>query len=161
VGTSVLRLCQIIPDGILLFVPSYHLMDKLIKRWKSTDIWKKLSQVKGALVSEPKEAGSAFDASMRSFKTGVEAGRGALLIAVCKGKASEGIDFSDKYARGVLIVGIPFAAAKDTKVNLKKEFNNNPIYRHPGQKLVTGDVWYKQQAFRALNQALGRCIRHR
>lgn len=47
------------------------------------------------------------------------------------------------------------------KVNLKKEFNNNPMYRHPGQKLVTGDVWYKQQAFRALNQALGRCIRHR
>ena len=26
VGSSVLKLCEIIPDGILLFVPSYHLM---------------------------------------------------------------------------------------------------------------------------------------
>ena len=26
---------------------------------------------------------------------------------------------------------------------------------------LTGDQWYTQQAFRALNQAVGRCIRHR
>ncbi|ETM97650.1 hypothetical protein PPTG_20142, partial [Phytophthora nicotianae INRA-310] len=28
-------------------------------------------------------------------------------------------------------------------------------------KLVNGHIWYNLQAFRALNQALGRCIRHR
>ena len=27
--------------------------------------------------------------------------------------------------------------------------------------LLSGEQWYSQQAFRALNQALGRCIRHR
>ena len=29
------------------------------------------------------------------------------------------------------------------------------------KNLMDGDTWYKTQAFRALNQALGRCIRHR
>ena len=28
-------------------------------------------------------------------------------------------------------------------------------------KFPSGDLWYRQQAYRALNQALGRCIRHK
>lgn len=32
--------------------------------------------------------------------------------------------------------------------------------RQPRQ-LLSGDKWYTQTAFRALNQAVGRCIRHR
>ncbi|KAJ3213862.1 hypothetical protein HDU67_002363 [Dinochytrium kinnereticum] len=39
-----------------------------------------------------------------------------------KGKASEGVDFSDDLARAVIIAGIPYPAAKDPKVMLKKEF---------------------------------------
>lgn len=29
-----------------------------------------------------------------------------------------------------------------------------------GEDVMTGQDWYSAQAFRALNQALGRCIRH-
>jgi Fanconi anemia group J protein len=29
------------------------------------------------------------------------------------------------------------------------------------KNLLTGDEWYEIQAYRAVNQALGRCIRHR
>lgn len=31
-------------------------------------------------------------------------------------QASEGIDFADQHARGVILLGIPFPAVKDTKV---------------------------------------------
>lgn len=41
---------------------------------------------------------------------------GAVLLAVCRGKVSEGIDFADDAARAVLVVGIPFPAFKDLKV---------------------------------------------
>lgn len=34
--------------------------------------------------------------------------KGAILMAVCRGKISEGLDFSDNSARAVLIVGIPY-----------------------------------------------------
>ncbi|MCQ4062055.1 hypothetical protein FK516_29660, partial [Klebsiella pneumoniae] len=33
---------------------------------------------------------------------------GALLIAVCRGKVSEGLDFCDENARAVITIGIPF-----------------------------------------------------
>lgn len=29
------------------------------------------------------------------------------------------------------------------------------------RQLLPGKVWYEKQAFRALNQALGRCLRHK
>lgn len=33
---------------------------------------------------------------------------GAILMGVCRGRISEGLDFSDKAARLVMIVGIPY-----------------------------------------------------
>lgn len=41
---------------------------------------------------------------------------GALLIAVCRGKVSEGLDFSDDNARAVVTIGIPFPNIKDLQV---------------------------------------------
>lgn len=43
---------------------------------------------------------------------------GALLIAVCRGKVSEGLDFSDDNARAVVTIGIPFPNIKDLQVTL-------------------------------------------
>jgi hypothetical protein len=42
--------------------------------------------------------------------------RGACLLAVCRGKVSEGLDFADSRARLVLLTGIPYAPAMDPKV---------------------------------------------
>lgn len=33
-GAAVTAACQVIPDGVLLFLPSYGLMEKLVNRWK-------------------------------------------------------------------------------------------------------------------------------
>lgn len=33
---------------------------------------------------------------------------GAVLMGVCRGKISEGMDFSDKAARCVIMIGIPY-----------------------------------------------------
>ena len=43
---------------------------------------------------------------------------GALLLAVCRGKVSEGLDFADSNARAVILVGIPYPNIKDTQVKL-------------------------------------------
>uniref|UniRef100_A0A4W5MJQ0 ATP-dependent helicase C-terminal domain-containing protein n=1 Tax=Hucho hucho TaxID=62062 RepID=A0A4W5MJQ0_9TELE len=41
---------------------------------------------------------------------------GALLMAVCRGKVSEGLDFTNNNARAVVTVGIPFPNIKDLQV---------------------------------------------
>ena len=43
---------------------------------------------------------------------------GALMLAVCRGKVSEGLDFADNNARAVVCVGIPFPNFKDTQVSV-------------------------------------------
>jgi Fanconi anemia group J protein len=63
-----------------------------------------------------------------------------------------------RHARGVIILGIPFPQITDLKIILKKEYNDE---RHSaGFNVLPGNEWYSLQAFRAVNQALGRCIRH-
>lgn len=44
---------------------------------------------------------------------------GALLMAVCRGKVSEGLDFTDDNARAVVTIGIPFPNIKDLQVRTR------------------------------------------
>jgi regulator of telomere elongation helicase 1 len=96
---------------------------------------------------------------------------------------SEGIDFSNNKGRAVVITGLPFPPTKDPKIILKKSILDEVVVPHGElvrrnlaglhclrvrltalllcwQKL-TGNAWYIQQASRAVNQAIGRVIRHR
>jgi len=57
----------------------------------------------------------------------------------------------------VICFGIPFPNVKEEAVAKKKQYNDGE--RKFGK--LSGAEWYRQQAFRALNQALGRCIRHK
>ncbi|RLN82371.1 hypothetical protein BBJ28_00010567 [Nothophytophthora sp. Chile5] len=180
-GDLLLQYAQVIPGGILMFFPSYALMTMLKDRWKRTDIWTQIQEHK-TMFSEPREGGKEFDALLGEYKTTIArytAGHddpsgwnsngsdataeprktGAIFLAVYRGKVSEGIDFSDANARAVLAVGIPFPSFMDLHVLLKREYQDKKS--RTDSKLVNGSLWYKLQAFRALNQALGRCIRHR
>ena len=84
----------------------------------------------------------------------------AVLLAVCRGKASEGMDFSDDQCRVVIVTGVPYAPPDDPRVKAKRRFLDDK--RRSGDKklLLSGDAWYEQQACRAVNQAVGRCVRH-
>ena len=50
---------------------------------------------------------------------------GALFLAVCRGKVSEGLDFADENARAVITVGIPFPNAKDKQVGRARQVHVN------------------------------------
>jgi hypothetical protein len=163
-----------------------------------------------------------------------------LLLAVCRGKVSEGIDFKDNKGRVAIMTGIPFSPFMDPWVVLKKQYlddnrkqkglffsstpsssapavkpaaNKPAQYKPPmqyqpsssaqykpsslilsgtmqtiksggsgqpapqssstsavaqsssgrqgGSQRLSGQAWYVQSASRAVNQALGRVIRHK
>ncbi|XP_053223649.1 Fanconi anemia group J protein isoform X1 [Podarcis raffonei] len=161
VGELLLSVCQTIGQGVLCFVPSYKMLDKLKDRWLHTGLWEKLELIKTVIV-EPKGGNKAdFDELLQVYYDAIkfkEGKDGALLIAVCRGKVSEGLDFSDDNARAVVTIGIPFPNVKDLQVELKRKYND---LHSKDRGLLPGSQWYEIQAFRALNQALGRCIRHR
>ena len=75
---------------------------------------------------------------------------GAMLMAVMRGRSSEGVDFLDDCARAVVVVGIPYPPLYETSVRLKRAFN-----RDHEALLGSGDDWYAAEAFRAVNQAIG------
>jgi len=106
----------------------------------------------------PRFASEASVGSKRPRNVSVNAPRGALMLAVCRGKVSEGIDFTNDNARAVVLFGIPYPHVKDPVISAKKGYNNS---LSASRGLLSGEEWYSLQAFRALNQALGRCIRHK
>ncbi len=116
-------------------------------------------------VIEPRDAAS-FPAAAQDYKDKLNdrTSKGAVFFAVCRGKVSEGIDFIDRAGRAVVITGIPFPPSYDPKVAAKKQVLNGLLRgpRHGGhhQQGLSGEQWYQQQATRAVNQAIGRVIRH-
>ena len=77
-------------------------------------------------VFEPRGGGQqAFDEAKNEFTDAVDSGGGGLLLAVFRGKMSEGISFNDNYCRAVFCVGIPFPSTKDLKVQLKMRYNDS------------------------------------
>lgn len=46
--------------GILVFFPSYQMMEQSINRWKTTDVYNRLIAVGGGVVIEPKGGQSAY-----------------------------------------------------------------------------------------------------
>ncbi|GMH27363.1 hypothetical protein Nepgr_029206 [Nepenthes gracilis] len=186
-GKTIEEICKVVPGGCLVFFPSYKLMDKLCKRWRENGQWSRLNARKSLFI-EPRGGNQEdFESVLKGYYNSVRKsnkpclGRrrkvmimesnscstsespvtckeGAAFLAVCRGKVSEGIDFSDENARAVIIVGIPFPNINDLQVAQKKKFND--IYKH-SKNVLSGNDWYCHQTFRALNQAAGRCIRHR
>ena len=73
---------------------------------------------------------------------------------------SEGISFNDNYARGVICVGLPLPSTFALPVNIKMKYNEEQRELRKRKDLLPGRDWYTQQAYRAIAQALGRCIRH-
>ncbi|XP_077044845.1 Fanconi anemia group J protein isoform X2 [Agelaius phoeniceus] len=161
VGALLLSVCQTLGQGILCFLPSYKMLDKLKERWMHTGLWRNLEDVKTVIAEPQGGAKSDFDELLKTYYDAIKCKGekdGALLMAVCRGKVSEGLDFCDENARAVVTIGIPFPNVKDLQVELKRKYND----QHKSTRgLLSGSQWYEIQAYRALNQALGRCIRHR
>lgn len=171
IGELIFQLSRVTPQGMLVFFPSYTQMNAFVEYWKTLrssngqELWSRLEDQK-RLFLEPKDKAEVpvlfrdFDAAVRSTS------EGALLFAVCRGKLSEGIDFADSHCRAVVIVGIPFPPLYDARVQLKKAHLAQEC-KHKSENganasfVMNPDEWYRTEGTRAVNQALGRIIRHK
>lgn len=156
-GNTITNFARIVPNGLLVFFPSYPVMEGCIETWKSSNQWTIISQYKPVIV-EPKGK-AAFTEAIDEFYTKMndQTFNGAIFMAVCRGKVSEGLDFADANGRAVMITGLPFPPRFDPRIQLKMDFLQENRDNFKG---LDGNTWYRQQATRAVNQAIGRVIRH-
>jgi hypothetical protein len=121
-------LCEVIDGiprgGVLVFFPSYSVLRKCItcwnpyqdrrNGWRSSDeadnscpqIWQRFLRSKGKVIVEPTGSQEKFEAARDEYKETIKETGSCILLAVFRGKMSEGISFNDDNARGVICVGI-------------------------------------------------------
>ncbi|RZF47024.1 hypothetical protein LSTR_LSTR013815 [Laodelphax striatellus] len=152
---------RVVPHGMLVFFPSYFTMEKTVSYWQEHGLWSKIQCNKPIFV-EPHQK-DALSEVMKQYYEAVdsqESTRGAMLLAVCRGKVSEGLDFANSRGRAVVVTGLPFPPFKDPKVVLKRQYIDQNRSTVAGQLSHSGAEWYRLEATRAVNQAVGRVIRH-
>ncbi|KAH8300994.1 hypothetical protein KR044_009055 [Drosophila immigrans] len=156
-GQTILNVSRIVPDGLLVFFPSYPMMNTCVDAWQASGLWADISCRKPIFL-EPRGK-DQFTSTMEEFYQAIRDSKGACFMAVCRGKVSEGLDFADRNGRAVIITGLPFPPLKDPKVILKRRYLESNRTRE--NQLLSGQEWYSLEATRAVNQAIGRVIRHR
>ncbi|KAM3961847.1 regulator of telomere elongation helicase 1 [Aphomia sociella] len=157
-GRTILSFCRVVPDGLLVFFPSYPIMTKCQEVWQAEGIWSSIHNIKPIFV-EPQRK-DTFNTIINDYYSKISdpSTRGACFMAVCRGKVSEGLDFADMNGRAVIITGLPFPPLKDPRIILKKKYLEE--LRIKNKDFLSGDEWYSLEATRAVNQAIGRVIRH-
>lgn len=160
-GRTLFNLSMIIPAGLVIFFPSYQYLDQLEVRWKKTNQWDRLSKKK-AIFREPQSA-SEVDTVLTKYSAEITTNSGAMLFSVVGGKMSEGINFSDNLARGIIMVGLPFPNLMSAEMIAKRDYIQNQVISNGGtkeQSLEAAKDFYENLCLRAVNQSIGRAIRH-
>lgn len=159
IGQTIFEFSKVIPDGLLVFFPSYPVMRKCTEHWIKQGIWQAINDQKRIFI-EP-QVKEEFKSVMKNYYDEIKDmnSSGAIFMAVMRGKVSEGLDFADMYGRAVIITGIPFAPYKDPKIVFKKQYLDEN--RTPENQMSSGQEWYTLDAIKAINQAIGRVIRHK
>jgi len=206
-GRALLNICSVVPDGVVVFFPSYTSLASIISRWEvippsssSTtshssptpqpqSLLQRLA-LKKSIFKESKDV--SVDNILASYAASIEAGKGGLLFSVVGGKMSEGINFSDRLGRCVVIVGLPFPNINSAEWKAKMEYIETSTVERlqaetqsqaQGQAQAEADgdgriaekltkeemvrrgkeearEFYENACMRAVNQSVGRAIRH-
>lgn len=173
-GNTLVNLCRVIPNGVICFFPSYDYLEKVIQKWHikqntKFSIWERLEQRKKIFKEE--RFSTDVETILQNYSNAVDSPNsstcnGALLLSVVNGKLSEGINFSDKLGRGIIIVGLPFpniqSAEWKAKIefignNSRKYFEDNPnIQKDLIENLVKSvkKEYYENVCMRSVNQSI-------
>lgn len=185
-GRVVLNACAVSPGGVVVFFPSFAYADRVYDRWTSTGVTARIARLK-TVFREPRAAADV-EKALRSFsdavaRFGVDGANGpesknatqtgALMLCVCGGKLSEGINFKDALGRLVVMVGLPYANPEEPELKARMRYldergggfgadRNAPgsSKKNDATTKTRGRRYYEALCMRSVNQSVGRAIRH-
>ncbi|KAI5303577.1 rRNA-processing protein bfr2 [Ascosphaera pollenicola] len=179
-GVTVARLCCQIPDGVVVFFPSYDYINRVLAVWAKCTApelsgQKVLSYIESRkpLFHEPQDRSGAVSTEdvLARYSKSISQDKGALLLSVMGGKLSEGINFSDRLGRGVIVVGLPFPNIRSAVWKAKMEHVEQKAYENCQSSITDENArraqaksasreFYENACLRTVNQCIGRAIRH-
>lgn len=131
-----------IPGNIIIFFPSYNLIEKITYYIENTH-GKKVLFEKKSLTSEEKKA------LLEQFKE--NSNNGSVLFAVVSGSFGEGVDLPGDYLKAVIVVGLPFE---------QPDLETKKLIEYYDKKFFQGwNYGYLYPAFNKIFQNAGRLIR--
>lgn len=140
------------------------MLEMAVQVWRDpgsngSSLWDRIAALKGHIAVE--SGGSDGANSLATHEEAVRRDGSAVLFCIYRGRSSEGVSLADHAVRGVVCVGIPLPPLSPF-VRLKRDYHDAvaraTTMAHPK---LNGENWYNLDAHRAVNQALGRVIRHR
>eukprot|EP00884_Botryococcus_braunii_P018140 jgi/Botrbrau1/5009/Bobra.0396s0030.1 len=165
-GNLLVNVCQAVPAGVVVFFPSFAYAEEVEKRWEATGAMKRLASRK-RVFREPRDS-TKVTGTLRDFGSHIasrdQAGSpsGALLLCVVGAKMSEGINFGDDLARCVVVVGLPFPNPADPELKERMAYlDGAALGTASPQDPSPGRQYYEDLCMKAVNQCVGRVIRHR
>ncbi|XP_075520370.1 uncharacterized protein LOC142553767 isoform X1 [Primulina tabacum] len=189
-GLLLANLVTIVPEGVVAFFSSFDYEGRVYDAWKASGILSRIMKKKRvfreprknsdveAVLREYKETIYALPSSDPI------ACNGAILLAVVGGKISEGINFADGTGRCIVMVGLPYPNPSDIELiervkhiegfetttpckNARSSFYNESLDTdvETGFHILKrckgrGKDYYENLCMKAVNQSIGRAIRH-
>ncbi|WIA09167.1 hypothetical protein OEZ85_008578 [Tetradesmus obliquus] len=180
-GQLLLNLAAVVPEGLVVFAPSFGYLEALAGRWQGSGLLARLQQRK-QLFREPRSAteveqvltayaaaccpAAATPAQQPSTQAaaapaagGSAAGpSGAVMLCVVGGKLSEGINFGDGLGRCVVMLGMPYPNPSDLELKERMAYLDKQAAAAAAPAAAASAA---PPPPAAVNQCVGRVVRHK
>ena len=133
-----------------MFFQSFAYLEQVLKYLKDKGIFQQIIDCKKVIFYEERSVADTFE---KYSKTG--GGSGNFLLCVINGRLSEGINFTDDLARLLMVIGLPYAG-RSVEIEERRAF-----WDREGHQSFKGNHYYQGLCMKAVNQAIGRAIRHK
>ncbi|XP_053964486.1 ATP-dependent DNA helicase DDX11 [Anastrepha ludens] len=152
------NVCSVVPAGVVCFLPSYEYLDLVYNHLQNSGILARIS-LKKRVFSESRTgaaAGPSVERLLSDYSAAIEANGsgGALLFSVVGGKLSEGLNFADDLGRCIIVVGMPYPNRQSVELQERMRYLDETL------GMGAGNEYYENLCLKAVNQCIGRSVRH-
>uniref|UniRef100_A0A1Q3EVL6 DNA 5'-3' helicase n=1 Tax=Culex tarsalis TaxID=7177 RepID=A0A1Q3EVL6_CULTA len=146
-----INLCQVVPHGIVCFFSSYDYLEQFHSAIQASGRLDRISERK-RVFREPRGAANV-DKILADYAQSARQ-TGALMLSVVGGKLSEGLNFADELGRCVVVVGLPYPNRTSPELAERMRYLDRTL------KPPAGNEYYENLCMKAVNQCIGRAVRH-
>ncbi|KZV26091.1 hypothetical protein F511_06017, partial [Dorcoceras hygrometricum] len=189
-GLLLSNLVTVVPEGVVVFFSSFDYEGRVYDSWKASGILSRIMKKKRVFREPRKNTEveavlREYKGTIHALSINdPTACNGAILLAVVGGKISEGINFADGTGRCIVMVGLPYPNPSDIELiervkhiegfgtitphkNARSSVNDESLdmdvetgFHILRQCKGRGKDYYENLCMKAVNQSIGRAIRH-